>query len=110
MSQKQEELLKSQLNVEGVHKEDSSNERLVEHKQIKNTPFVMVRYEDKYFMVLGSAKLTDEYSSEEEVLEVLEERKWEILIACMLYLMDEYKSGEYQTWLAEQENKMAEKN
>ena len=46
---------------------------------IANSPFVMVSRDGQYFVGFGKYKVTEETSSEEEALQLLEDNKWNVI-------------------------------
>lgn len=96
-SQKQAELLASQISAEDQNKGDSSN--LVYREQIENTPFWIISTNDKdYFLVMGNHRLTEPQDTAQKVKIKLIENMWEIMMNVTLILIN----LERERWLQEQ--------
>lgn len=78
------ELLKEQMSIDTQDKQHSSE--LLEHKEIKNTPFHMVKeYGKKGFLALGMYKLTDDiFDEEKEAEKYIKKNQWEITLKISL--------------------------
>lgn len=78
------EQLREQLNAGSQTKENSGNEEnteLREERRIPNTPFTAVKLEDKWFLTMGSYRMTETYESLEELMqeEQLHNTNWNLL-------------------------------
>lgn len=82
------------MNVENSHKETSSqkNEQIVEYKQLKGTPFTLVRQNEDYFLVMGDNRLTEPTKTEEETMEKLESEKWMIIFTVVAIVSDKIRA------------------
>lgn len=80
MSTNQQELLHSQNNAEGPHKQNSS--KLISRNPIPNTPFWIVEQPDEggFFIIMGQWKITHNYRTEKDCLQALEDDKWNIIL------------------------------
>lgn len=84
---KQIEILNQQVN--GNPQE--TNEQLFKTKRLTGTPFNILNRDEKYCLTLGNNLLTQEFSTEKELLEHLENEKWNIMVSLIL-ILDEFKA------------------
>lgn len=72
----------------------TENKELIQQTPVEDTPFTMVKYEDKYFLTMGKYRLTEPMENESEVRKHLSTHKWEItlqLIDIMITMKEESK-------------------
>lgn len=72
--------------IEDLKSKDERN-FLVEHKEIPGTPFMAVRHEDEWLLMLGNFVLWRNCENYGEVLRVLEDHMWEIIAGYTLAIM-----------------------
>ena len=58
-------------------------------KQIKNTPFTIVREDDKVFAVMGKYRLTENYNNAEDCEKAVTEISWNRLIQVISIMINE---------------------
>ena len=95
---KQAELLNTQLNVESKDTDNSQSSKIVEIKDIENTPFKKVYAENKgWFIGCGGTRISKFVDTESEAEELLENDKWNIIgafIVCTIEGLEKYKEEE----------------
>lgn len=84
ISTKQRDILNTQENVD--QDQNKENYSLIERHIIENSPFMAIRLEDNWFLVMGDHRITDDYNTKEEAVERLVIEKWRI-IALMVLIM-----------------------
>ena len=76
------ELSDTSANV--TSKENFSDDRkLKEVKEIQGTPFAAVKFEDKWFLVIGNYRISELFDTYEEVVEDSKDASWDRLISVM---------------------------
>lgn len=75
-------------NVDQQTNESYSN---YEFTNIENSPFTIVRQEDKYYGVIGNHRLTEEYSNLEELREDLLKITWDRLTQVIWAVVEKFK-------------------
>lgn len=79
---------------EQLLKKDPTNTETVEKIEIENTPFTAVRIDDKWYIVMGKYRLTNEIATKEEALAAaIDESWWRIMsvIKAMIIEHEEQK-------------------
>lgn len=90
VSTQETELLKQQQeSLNTTDKETSS--KLVEHVQIENTPFTVVRHEDKSYVMLGNYRLTEGMKTIVEAEEDAKRFDWERIMQVIGVMIEEFK-------------------
>lgn len=78
--QKQKDILNTQLNVgETLNYLSNSEETLITREPVKGSPFVTVKIDNKYFLALGDARITELFETKEQVYEYLKDNLWNII-------------------------------
>lgn len=54
-----------------ISDQDVNGQELVSRTEVADSPFTIIGTEGKYFAVMGAYKVTEQYDTEEEVLEKL---------------------------------------
>jgi hypothetical protein len=75
-------------NVDQPTNESYSN---YEFTNIENSPFTIVRQENKYYGVIGNHRLTEEYSNLEELREDLLKITWDRLTQVIWAVVEKFK-------------------
>lgn len=85
---KQSEILASQLNADDPTK---SNSTLVSRQQWEQSPLTICSIEEgsKWFLALGTKRLTKYYEYQHEVEEVLNQKSWELIIQIMVAVAED---------------------
>lgn len=97
MQTEQKELLSTQLNADSDQsylKNGENNPPLQAIKNLFNTPFAILRRENKYSLVMGNYIIIEDLDSEEQVVEALETQKWQIMVTAIFIIVDRYRKGE----------------
>lgn len=83
--------MKSSLskNTEQEPNSDSSKE-MVEKIQVPETPFTMVRFEDKWFLTMGKYRLTEPADTKEEIEAQIENTSWNRIIQIILIIIKDH--------------------
>ncbi len=78
------------MSVEGQIKQDlnSENTELIERKELKDTPFVMVGTEQGWFGAIGKHRITELKETEKEVKKELEEVTWNRIVQVILIVTE----------------------
>lgn len=92
-----------QNSSEETHKQDYGRKQIMEHHQIENTPFMLVRQNDDWFIVMGDSRITDNYPTREQAIERLTIEPWFITLTMMVIVTNkapkiqkEFKDSEGQ--------------
>ncbi len=72
---KTQELSNTQTSVETLDKQNSNSELLETHT-IEETPFTIVKVNEKYIGVIGNHRITEPYETKEECEKELKEFSW----------------------------------
>lgn len=72
---KTQELSNTQTSVETLDNKNLNSE-IIETNQIENTPFTIVKHDEKYFGVLGNHRITELFETKEECEAELKEINW----------------------------------
>lgn len=107
---KQSEILASQLNADDPTK---SNSTLVSRQQWEESPLTICSIEEgsKWFLALGTKRLTKYYEYQHEVEEVLNQKSWELIIQIMVAVADDswnYRQAEHAKLIADNYRKSTE--
>lgn len=73
--EKHSDILNTQSNANETH----NNESLIERDKIENTPFYLIKENNQYFAVYGNYRITERFTTAEQVFEDIEKRMWEII-------------------------------
>lgn len=91
----EQELLNTQLNVEGISNKENSNYELVSTEAIEGTPFHVVGEEEKgYFISLGRYRVSEVQKTKDEALEELYKNMWYIIMNVIITTVDILKENE----------------
>lgn len=66
--------------------EANNNDYLIEHEELDNTPFQIIKKDNKYFIGTGNLKLTKNHDTKEEAIWELETDKWKIILSLIIYI------------------------
>jgi hypothetical protein len=69
----------------------NNNELNYEFTNVENSPFTIVRQEDKYYGVIGNHRLTDSYDNLEDLKEDLLEISWNRLTQVIWAVVEKFK-------------------
>lgn len=72
---KTQELSNTQTSVETLDNKNLNSE-LLETNQVENTPFTIVKHDNKYFGVLGNHRITELFETKEECETELKDINW----------------------------------
>lgn len=88
MKQTQSQLLSTQMNVEDT---TNSNSMIVSREQWENSPLTIcsIEEEKKWFIALGTKRLTEYFDQKEEVEIVLNAKPWDLLIQIMVAVTED---------------------
>lgn len=68
------------------NKESNSNEELIKWKPIDNTPFILIKQNEKYFGAIGNHRITEYHDNEKECEKDILEMSWnrivQVILAC----------------------------
>lgn len=100
MSHSTENQMKVQSNTQIFTEEEqllkqSSGEQLRQIKEIKGTPFNMVKQESGYTITFADYKVSEEYETEEEALELIAEKNWKLISTLVIAIVDKYNKLEF---------------
>lgn len=90
---KQEDILNSQNSTEETHNQNST---LNEREKIEDTPFWVVKQEEKWFITLGEYRVSQIKESKDEALKTLEENKWDLVIHMVIIISEKLKEEDYR--------------
>lgn len=68
--------------------------KLLEQKKVDGTPFIMIKTNDQCFLTYGEYRISDYKNNEEELLEELKEKPWQILGAFTIAMIEMYNKYE----------------
>jgi len=69
------ESLNTQTSVETLNNK-SSNSEIFTHEQVEETPFTIIKHDEKYFGVLGNHRITQLFDTKEECEADLKDINW----------------------------------
>ncbi len=72
---KTQESLNTQTSVETLDNKNSNSE-IFTHEQVEETPFTIIKHDEKYFGVLGNHRVTQLYDTKEECEADLKDINW----------------------------------
>lgn len=70
-------------------------EELVKTKSIPNTPFHVVKMDDKYFLAVNKYRVTELKDSEEEAIKCIETEQWNLITAVITICCDNWRNWEH---------------
>lgn len=87
--------------IEILQEQTKSNEseltKLVEREKVEGTPFEIIKYPDSgYFVALNKYRVTEEFETMLEAVEVIDNKEWDFLTTVMITiakLEQEYKTN-----------------
>lgn len=79
---------KSTENQTTTSSESTSENNLVHHEQLTGTPFTLVRNENKWCLVLGNYRITENYPTRNEALERLDKDFWLVVTHLVTIVAD----------------------
>lgn len=79
--------------MEVVKKKNEKAKELIEREEIKNTPFTIIKTKGKCFGVLGQHRITEEFSTKEEVKEDLREITWNRITQVLMIVIEKLKEN-----------------
>lgn len=95
-STKQRDILNSQHNIE--NNPNSNSSPLIIREPIENTPFWIVGTEEKgYMAVMGKYKITEQFTTKEEVKQEIIKKDWEVIIKVVSIIIQEVVANELRT-------------
>ena len=84
-----------------------ANEELLKVTQIEDTPFACLKNDDKYYLVLGKYRLTQELKSEEECKEAATDASWNrIMQICAIMIAESDEIIDIKKEIEELKNKL----
>lgn len=95
MPTKQGDLLNTQSNAEET---PNNNSTLVDRIPIENTPFKIIKHEDKYFIGFGKYRLTEDFNTADDAEDQLYINLWNIvlrMVIAMIHIDKEKPIDEY---------------
>lgn len=88
-------------NVNSTDKQNfSENEEMIERKPINETPFTAVKYDGKWFVMMGRYKMSEDLGSEEACIEDAKDASWHRIMQVMGVMIEEYDRRESTKKLA----------
>jgi hypothetical protein len=69
-----------------VSKSAEMQEELISRTDVKDSPFQVIGIEGKYFGCMGNYRLTEQFDTEEEVLDDLDGFSWNRVVQVMMLL------------------------
>lgn len=90
------EQLHTSMNADGKQSKVPYSEKAVTNEPIGVTGLRVVGVEGKYFAALGPAKITEEMESAEAVIERVESKPWEMILAAVVTLIEVMKVKELE--------------
>lgn len=76
----------SQNSEKEIDKQNST----FEVKELENTPFSIIKKDNKFFGVMGSNRLTDFKENEEDIINELSNLNWDLVIKVVAILVEYY--------------------
>lgn len=71
---------------------EEKKDALVERISVKNSPFIIIKYDKEYFLTMGKYRLHNEaLKSAQECLTFLEDNKWNIVGILVSIMVEEIK-------------------
>lgn len=69
-------------------KENYSNTQLVSTKQIKNSPFYIIEYDNKFFIGIANKRISELMDSEDEAMQYYNENQWMMTVSLIMHIID----------------------
>jgi len=66
-------------------------EQLVEYEQVPNTPFTIVKQNDKWFVTMGKYRLSEQLETKQEALEESQNESWFRMMQIMRIMIEQYE-------------------
>lgn len=82
MSNKQRDILASQMNAGETHNSNSSQDSkpLIEREQVEGTPLWIVKMQNEYNLVMGQYKLNEtSFTCKEDVMKYIKKEMWNLI-------------------------------
>lgn len=78
----------SSLNIADSKTQNSnpSSDTLIEQFHVENTPFIIVKADDKFFVALGRYRITNMLNSKEEAEYLIDNKDWNMLASVISVL------------------------
>lgn len=57
-------------------------------EEIEETPFAIIKKENKYWAIMGDHRVTEEKQTREEVIEIIENKEWRFLTTVIAVIVD----------------------
>ena len=93
----------SQKSANETDKQESSKPN-IEFRKIENTPFTAARQGEKYYLLMGNRRLTNELKSFEECEENAKDASWDRLLQVMIAVSEDvYEQKSLQRTILRQE-------
>lgn len=84
-----------------------ANEELLKVTPIEDTPFACLKNDDKYYLVLGKYRLTQDLKSEEECIEASTDASWNrIMQICAIMIAESDEVIDLKKEIEELKNKL----
>lgn len=80
---------KSQMNVKEADKQNSSE--TIERENIENTPFTLIKVEEKWFGAMGKYRITEPSASKKEIETELKKVTWNRIVQVIQILIENQK-------------------
>jgi hypothetical protein len=63
----------------------NSNYKLVERETVPNSPFTLIKFEEKgWYITIAQNRLSEAYENKEEAIKYIEQKPWELIIKVIL--------------------------
>lgn len=81
------------LNIHGnAESTNSINSQLIERIEVENTPFTIIREEEKWFVTLGRYRISQDMKSKEEAIEDAKRIDWDRVLQIMGITIEHYNN------------------
>lgn len=88
MEQKQSAQQNEGYNIQSNAENNHNKDYLVEIFPIDDTPFILVKQTDQWFISLGHTRITNTRPTKEEALQLLETEKWNAILAMIVDVVE----------------------
>lgn len=76
----------------------NSSNKLVQHKQVKGTPFILLKFEKTgWIIACGNTRTDEEYQSQDEAILYIKSKPWNLICMVMESMMKHLKDSAAKT-------------
>lgn len=81
----------STQNAREENNNELNSEQIIEREEVEDTPFMIVKQDEKWFVTLGKYRLTSALDSKEKAREEANKKGWTQIMQVVGIMIEEYK-------------------